>query len=289
MICKNVSARIIDSFGYRRPDDSENAAFKTASNDFKSKGGAMAGSRSSNLGIQAALIERKFESVLQKIFYLPPPEICISGSNKRKVTIVMSILNQTLTDSFDRVIQTHRGPIVEFLDTTKSGIRTAVLITALNYKMLAEKLDSAFQDIKINFQELSLQGRETIKEIASVPQTILHSLVNYLCGRKLNAELKADPMIKDNSFDLKKFEFEEGVYGITEASVDEYIELHKKLCKENNEYNSIFLQSLEFPVFGCPAKRVQIKLEADKTIHQVNYIEAIQMLVEKKLSPVFCK
>ena len=257
---------------------------------FKTKGGATCGSRAADLAVEARIINKRLSGIISKFFKLPSPEI-IGGhlSREQKVAVVMLNLNQRITAEFDEVIAHCSGPILEFLGTVRSGIRTAVMVITLNYKMIARKLDTVSIGVEDKFQKLSNSGLEVIKEIAGLPQQgIFYSFLNFLSNRDLSEGMKSDEMILNNRFDESKFEFADNDYGVSYSSLDDYEKLYKQKQAMNPTFMNIFKDSLRSPVFGCPAKRISIDLVIDDKEQSVNYVEAIYKLSEKQVKPIFC-
>ena len=290
MICKELTNEIITRFGYRRPTPSENEDFKQTLQQYRKKGGAMSGTRAADLAIEAGIIGKRLPDIFSRFFKLPPAQVIGRHlSREDKVAIVMYSLKEELTTEFDEVITHCSGPIVEFLKTVGSGIRTAVMVIALNYKMIARKLDTVSIGVEDKFQKLSNSGLEVIKEIAGLPQQgIFYSFLNFLSNRDLTEGLKSDEMILNNKFDESKFEFADNDYGVSYSSLDDYEKLYKQKQAMNPTFMNIFKDSLKSPVFGCPAKRISIDLVIDDKEQSVNYVEAIYKLSEKQVKPIFC-
>ena len=286
MICKALANELITRFGYRRPDDAENRDFKQSLDRWRN-GGATCGTRAANLGISAGIIEKRLPGIISSFFELRQKIFWGEFSREQKVAVAMNNLKETVSGRFDEVINGCSGPVVEFLKTVGTGLRTAFMIIGLNYKMIARKLDSVPKITTDISSKFSAQGLEVIKEIASVPQqSILHSLINFLCKRSLTEDMKSTDMIIKRSFDESRFEFADDGYGVTYSAIDDYQRLHREECARNEGFRKIFEDSLKHPIFGCPAKRVSLSLLIDGQEQSLNYVEAVYRLSEKQVSPI---
>lgn len=286
MICRALSNELITRFGYRRPDDDENKDFKLSLEKWRS-GGAVCGTRAANLGISAGIIEKRLPKIISDFSRFRRIIFSEGISHEQKVAMLMGNLKESVAERFSEIVDQCSGPVVEFLVTVGTGLRTAFMIIGLNYKMIARKLDVVSKIERDNSRELSDQGLEVIKEIASLPQqSILHSLVNFLCGRSLTAEMKSSEMIMNHCFDERKFEFADDHYGVSYDAINEYERLHREECVRNGGFRKIFEDSLVHPVFGCPAKRVSIDLVLDERKQSLNYVEAVYKLSEMQVRPV---
>jgi len=139
MICRGLANELITRFGYRRPNDAENLEFRETLNQWR-KGGAGSGSRAQNLAIEAGIIEKRLSGIIADTFQLPPPRILGDSPRELKLAVLMDTLKENLTLRFDRMMSGYSGPVTEFVGSVRAGLRTSIMVIALNYKMLEKNL-----------------------------------------------------------------------------------------------------------------------------------------------------